>query len=265
MTVWDILIPVFIFIGLGVFAGFLLSVFSKIFAVKTDEKVEEVVAALPGLNCGVCGFSGCENYAQNIVHGGAKTNRCVPGGDEAAKKISAIMGTAFEDVTECVAFVACEGKVPENTSDLYNYDGEQSCAACSLYYKGKGVCNYGCLGYGDCANVCNFGAISLDSGIAKVDPTKCTGCTMCTKACPNGLLKIRELAKHVVVTCASCDNGKQTIANCKHGCIGCKKCEKTCPTGAITVTNQVASIDSALCTNCKACMEVCPRGCIVEL
>ena len=88
---------------------------------------------------------------------------------------------------------------------------------------------------------------------------------MCTKACPNGLLKIRELAKHVAVTCASCDNGKQTIANCKHGCIGCKKCEKACPTGAITVKNQVASIDSAQCTNCKACVEVCPRGCIVEL
>ena len=70
---WNILTPVLIFIGLGILAGLLLSVFSKIFAVPTDEKVEKVRAALPGLNCGVCGFSGCDNYANGIVHEGVKS------------------------------------------------------------------------------------------------------------------------------------------------------------------------------------------------
>ena len=141
MTLWSILTPVLIFIGLGVLAGLLLSVFSKIFAVPSDEKVEEVRAVLPGLNCGVCGFSGCDNYANSIVHEGARTNRCVPGGDDTAKKISEILGTDAEDVTETVAFVACGGCLPEITSDAFSYEGEPSCAACNMYYKGRGVCD----------------------------------------------------------------------------------------------------------------------------
>ena len=109
----NLLIPILLFVGLGLLAGLLLSVFSKIFAVDSDEKVEEVVSALPGLNCGVCGFSGCESYAKEIVHGGAATNRCVPGGADAAKKISGIMGTEFESVSRQAAFVSCGGEVPQ--------------------------------------------------------------------------------------------------------------------------------------------------------
>lgn len=56
MTLWSILTPVLIFIGLGVLAGLLLSVFSKIFAVPSDEKVEEVRAVLPGLTAACAVF-----------------------------------------------------------------------------------------------------------------------------------------------------------------------------------------------------------------
>ena len=259
---WNVFIPVLIFIGLGVVAGLLLSIFSKIFAVPNDERIDAVRECLPGLNCGVCGYSGCDNYAAAIVKDGARTNRCVPGGDEAAKKISAVLGTEAEDVIETAAFVACGGCVPEVTSDMYDYQGEKTCAACNLYYKGKGVCDYACLGFGDCAKQCSFGAISFENGIASVDPAKCTGCTMCTKACPKNLIHIRELAKNVAVTCSSRDPGKIVIKKCSHGCIACKKCEKVCPNGAIKVENNVASIDYSKCTNCHACVEACPRSCI---
>ena len=38
------------------------------------------------------------------------------------------------------------------------------------------MCQYGCLGYGDCTRACAFDAIHIVDGIAKVDREKCTGC-----------------------------------------------------------------------------------------
>lgn len=258
----EILIPVLIFIGLGLLTGLLLTIFSKIFAVKSNEQVEEVVNALPGLNCGVCGFSGCENYANNIVFHAARTNRCVPGGDKTAKKISEILGTAYEDVTEKVAYVSCNGKVPKVTNDDFIYQGEQTCAACNMYYNGKGICNYGCIGYGDCVKQCPTDAISIVDEVAVVDEKKCIGCTLCAKTCPKNIIHIKEATKKVFVSCSSCSNGKETVQNCKNGCIGCKKCEKACPNNAIHVVNNVAVIDYERCTSCGACVNECPRKCI---
>ena len=117
----SILTPILIFAVLGLLAGLLLSIFSKVFAVKTDERVNRVMAALPGINCGACGYSGCEDYAKHVVNEGAATNRCVPGGDKVSREISDILGTAFQDVAEQKAFVACGGKVPKATSDSYIY------------------------------------------------------------------------------------------------------------------------------------------------
>lgn len=258
----QILLPVGIFVGLGLLAGLLLSIFSKIFAVKTDERVEKVIAALPGLNCGVCGFSGCENYAKEIVNNGAATNRCVPGGDRASKEISDILGTQFEDVAERVAFVSCNGKVPNATHDSYDYQGEPTCAACNMYYRGKGVCDYGCIGYGDCVKQCAYEAISIVDEVALVNPSRCIGCTMCAKACPKDLIHMRYATQNVYVACSSCNTGKATVQACENGCIACKKCEKTCPNDAIHVIDNVAVIDYEKCTSCEACAKVCPRHCI---
>lgn len=260
---WQVLIPVLIFIGLGLLAGLLLAVFSKVFAVKTDERAEQVLAALPGLNCGVCGYSGCENYANEIVKNGAPTNRCVPGGDKAAREISEILGTRFEDVKERVAFVGCNGHVPEATHDSFIYQGEPTCAACDMYYRGKGICNYGCIGYGDCVKQCAYDAITIVNEVARVIPERCIGCSMCARACPKDLIHLRDAMQHVYVACSSCDTGKKTIQTCENGCIACKRCEKTCPNDAIHVVNNVAVIDYDKCISCEECAKVCPKHCIV--
>jgi len=38
-----------------------------------------VLAALPGANCGTCGYPGCEGYAKAIVEKGDKADKCSPG------------------------------------------------------------------------------------------------------------------------------------------------------------------------------------------
>lgn len=261
----EILIPVLIFAGLAIFAGLLLSIFSKVFAVETNETVEELKEALPGLNCGSCGFSGCEDYATRLFQNpDMKTNLCRPGGAECAMKLSQILGKEFEDVVPMVAEVYCKGS-QETTADLFEYEGLHSCAACNLYYKGKGKCDYGCLGFGDCAAVCPNGAIYISDGHAYVNKALCTGCGLCADACPKGIIGIHKAEQKVIVKCFNCDLGKYTRTACSAGCIGCKRCEKTCQFDAIHVSENKATIDYDKCTNCGMCADACPVKCIVKL
>lgn len=256
------ILPVIIFAVLGVLAGVLLTFASKFFAVKTDERLDALNEALPQINCGACGYSGCNDYAAAILNG-APTNMCKPGGDAASQKISTIMGVAFEDVIEQVAFVRCKGDC-NVTSWKYNYDGVQSCAASNMLYNGSKTCTSGCLGFGDCVKVCPQNAISIIDGIAVVDPDTCIGCEMCVKTCPNNLIKIKPATQKIDVACMSTQIGKVTKAVCKTGCIGCKICEKKCPANAITVTNNFATIDYSKCTQCGICADSCPVGAIIK-
>lgn len=261
----QILMTAVIFLGLALAAGILLSIFSKVFAVKTDERVEKITETLPGLNCGVCGYSGCANYASELVGNDAPTNKCVPGGDDVSQKISTILGKEYEDVVERIAYVRCNGQVPDMTNDVYIYNGEKTCAGCNMFYHGKGICDFGCIGYGDCVKKCAYGAISIENEIAVIDPKLCKGCTMCVAACPKKLIAIREQTKKVYVKCSSCDTGKTTNQKCTHGCIGCKKCERVCPSGAIKVANNLAVIDYDKCTSCLECANNCPKNCITVI
>lgn len=47
-----------------------------------------------------------------------------------------------------------------------------------------------CTGCGECAKVCGFGAITLVSGKAVVDPSKCMLCGYCARACPDFSVKV---------------------------------------------------------------------------
>lgn len=254
------ILPIIIFAVLGVAAGVLLTVASKVFAVKTDERLDELNEALPQINCGSCGYSGCGDYAEAILNG-APTNMCKPGGDKASQKISEIMGVEFADVTEEVAFVRCAGTC-NKTTWKYNYDGVQTCKASNRFYNGSKTCTSGCLGFGDCVRTCPNDAISIKDGIAVVDPSACVGCAMCLKECPNNLITMKPATQKIDVVCMSTAIGKVTKAICKSGCIGCKICEKKCPSEAITVDNNFATIDYSKCTQCGICVDSCPVGAI---
>ena len=253
-----ILLPVPIFIGLGLLMGALLALASKLFAVKKDEKAEAIKECLPGANCGGCGYSGCDAYAAAVSAGDAPVNKCSVGGAEAASKIAQIMGVDAGAQVRMRAQVMCSG-TGEYAKKKYIYEGIDDCVAASKIGGGDKMCKNGCIGLGTCVRACPFDAIVVEDGVAAVDYSKCKGCGICVSACPKGIIKLIPFdAKHWV-GCMSVDDGKNTRKVCDVGCISCKLCQKNCPAGAINVDNFVASIDYDKCTGCDICTDKCPR------
>lgn len=258
-----ILFAVLLVAGIGLIAGIGLAIASIVMAVPKDEKAEKILEVLPGANCGACGYSGCSGYAAALSKGEAKVGLCSPGGEECAKNVGEILGVSGT-VEKKTALVHCMGSY-DNTTDKMRYDGIQSCSAASFLAGGVSSCRFGCMGLGDCMNACQYGAISVCNGVAKIDPAKCKGCSMCIEACPKHLISFVPLKKQAVVRCANCDKGAGVTKICKVGCIGCMKCVKSCEVGAVTVTDFKASVDPEKCIGCGKCVEACPRHIITLL
>ena len=246
---------------IGLIAAILLALASHFLSVPENENVKKVRECLPGVNCGACGYSGCDEYAKAVAIDGEATNRCVPGADAVAAEVAQVMGVEAQDVIEMVAFVGCNGN-NSATQKSNIYDGINSCTAASMVYGGPNTCKYGCVGCGDCAASCPVSAICMEDGIAHVNSKICIGCGLCTKKCPKGIIKLIPQVAKVAVMCNSNDKGGVARKKCQNACIGCKKCELNCPSKAITVTNNLASIDYSKCTGCGACAELCPSKCI---
>lgn len=260
----DIFIPILIVAGIGLLAGIILAVASVVMAVPKDEKAEALLEVLPGANCGACGFSGCSGYAAALSKGEAKVGLCSPGGEDCAKACAEVLGVGEVVVEKKTALVHCMGSY-DMTSDKMNYNGIHSCSASTFLAGGITSCRFGCMGMGDCAAACPYGAISVCNGMASVNPEKCRGCSQCVAACPKGLISFVPLKKQAVVRCSNCDKGAQTMKVCKIGCIGCGKCMKACEYGAVQVKNFCAQVDPIKCVGCGKCVEACPRHIITLL
>ena len=248
--------------GVGIFVGIFLGIAGIFFKVKTDEKEEAVLAALPGNNCGGCGFPGCAGLAAAIAKKEAPVNACPVGGDAVGNVIAGIMGVENEKTTRMAAFVHCMGDC-EKTHEDYDYTGIEDCRMLSFVPNGgPKSCNSGCLGFGSCVKACPFDAIHIVNGIAVVDREACKACGKCIAVCPKHLISLKPYeAKHIVV-CSSRDKGPVTMKACTAGCIGCGICVKNCPAEAVSVTDFHAVIDQEKCTGCGICAEKCPRHCI---
>lgn len=258
-----ILLPVILVAGIGLVLGLGLAITSKIMAVPVDEKAEAITECLPGANCGACGFSGCAGYAAALSSGKAtETNLCAPGGNAAAAQIAEILGTAPASVLPTVAVVHCLGN-STNSEDKMNYQGVSSCRMASQLFGGAKECTYGCLGLGDCVDACDFEAIHICDGVARISTIACHSCKKCVKACPKGLIKMVPLnVTQAAVLCNNKEKGAVARKHCKAACIGCMKCMKTCEHDAIKVENFLATVDPEKCIGCGKCHEVCPVGCI---
>ena len=257
----DILIALAAVVALGLFFGILLAVCIHLFGIEEDEKTKQIRAALPGINCGACGYKGCNDYAEAMAKGEAAPNRCIPGAEATAKELGEILGVEVEEPKDLVAFVHCNGTC-DAAVDKAVYDGIDTCRARSAIYGGAKACVWGCIGCGDCADVCISDAICLEDGIARIDTSRCVGCGLCAKTCPKKIISMIPQEAATVVYCSSKDKGADARKACKNACIACKKCEKLCPHDAIKVVDNCAVIDYSKCTGCGLCAEGCPTGCI---
>ncbi len=257
----DILIALAAVGALALLLGVLLAVVSHFFYVEENKMAKELRAALPGINCGACGFRGCDDYAAAMAEGKAKPSLCIPGAESTAHALAALLGVEVEEPKDVVAFVHCNGHC-EATDRRAAYEGVQSCAAAAALFGGPDACLFGCLDLGDCATACPAAAICLDDGIAHVDTTACLGCGLCVDTCPKHIISLVPQEARAVVMCNNRDRGADARRVCKNACIACRKCEKACPHGAITVEDNLARIDYEKCTGCGACVEVCPTGCL---
>ena len=259
-----ILLAVLLVSGIGLLAGAVLAIASVLMAVPKDEKAEQITELLPGANCGACGFSGCAGYAAALAKGEAELGLCAPGGKETVQAIAQVLGAEAVEMQRKVAVVRCQGSCV-NTENRMRYVGIESCAAAVQLYRGAGSCMYGCIGFGDCVEVCPEQAIKLCDGVAHIDPDRCGACTMCVSACPKQLISIVPDAAQATVRCMNRDKGAITRKVCKAGCIGCMKCQKVCEAGAVKVAGNLATVDAALCTGCGKCETACPQHCIVPV
>ena len=247
----------------GLIAGVLLALASHFLRVEEDETVTALRACLPGVNCGACGYAGCDDYARALAEKKAKTNLCIPGADAASAQIAEILGVQAEDTQEMIAIVKCNGNC-NAAPEKFHYEGVDTCRAASMLYGGPKACRFGCLGCGDCAAVCPVNAICIQDGIAHVDRRICIGCGLCAKTCPKNIIGMfpAKKAPRAAVLCSSTEKGAVARKNCQNACIGCKKCAVNCPENAITVENNLALIDFEKCTGCGTCIAVCPTHCI---
>lgn len=258
----DILMATAMIAGVGIFVGAFLGIASKVFAVKEDERVVAIREALPGANCGACGYSGCDACAAAIANGEAEVTACIVGQKPVADQIAEIMGTTAAEGVRKVAFVRCIGDC-EKTTEKYHYSGQQRCAMVKVAPGGgPKSCSFGCEGFGDCVAACEYDAIHIIEGIARVDPERCVDCKKCMKACPKDLITEVPYGYTSHIACVNPEKGKVVMQNCKVGCISCQKCVRECPEKCISF-NGFPVIDYEKCSNCGHCREICPRHCIV--
>ena len=265
-----IVISILILAAIGIVSAAVLYFASQKFKVEEDPRIDEVEAVLPGANCGGCGFPGCRGFADACVKADTLEGKLCPvGGSAVMEKIATILGVESFAEEPKVAVVRCGGSC-QNRSKTNNYDGAKSCVIASSLYAGETNCSYGCLGLGDCATACAFGALQVNPQtlLPEVDEEKCTACGACVKACPKNVIELRKKgikSRRVFVNCINKDKGGITRKACSVGCIGCTKCQKVCAFDAISIENNVAYIDYTKCRLCRKCVDVCSTNAIVAL
>jgi ferredoxin len=185
-------------------------------------------------------------------------------GEDERADVADYLGIAAGSADRRVARLLCAGG-RDVAPYKATYHGVESCAAAVAVTGGGKGCAWGCVGYADCAVVCDFDAIGMSPfGLPVVDPDLCTACGDCVEACPLGLFVLMPLNTHLVVQCRNLLSGDAAEAVCSVACNACGRCVQDAEPGLIEMVSGLAVIDydRIELENPKA-VERCPTGAIV--
>lgn len=252
--------------GLGGLLALLLTLASKRFYVFEDPRIEQVEELLPHSNCGACGTAGCRNFAEQAVAGKIEPARCTVNTPDQNKSIASLLGVALGDVEKRVARLACAGGAHVAKTGA-RYAGISTCRAAAVVGGGGRSCAWGCLGLGDCATVCDFGAIHMDRhGIPVVDSAKCTACGDCVDICPKQLFSLQAVSHKLWMACKNQADPDASEYACEVSCTACGRCVADAAPGLISLQHNLAVIDYTKNESAgREAIERCPTGAIVWL
>jgi Na+-translocating ferredoxin:NAD+ oxidoreductase RNF subunit RnfB len=182
--------------------------------------LDELLSALPGHDCGLCGYTTCRDFARALESREADHRLCSPAGQESGTYLEQVLGA--ERAAPRLAFVRCSGG--DRALPLFAYKGARGCGIAAGFYAGARQCETACLGFGDCAQACPLGALGMKDGVAVVKAERCTGCGLCLKACPHGLISLVDRAARWQVTCSSRTRPDLRRAECPVACTACGDC-----------------------------------------
>lgn len=256
-----------LFMGvLGLLLSSMLAFANKKLWVFEDPRIDEVENMLPATNCGACGNPGCRPFAKALISGEVVPAQCTVSSPEMIGEIADYLGVESGDIVKRVARLACAGG-SHVARMRARYDGLESCRAAAVVSGGPKSCTWGCIGLADCADVCDFDAITMDRhGLPVVDTAKCTACEDCVDICPKGLFSIQPVDRRLWVACKNLEHGDSAENECEVACTACERCVKDSPEGLIKIQNNLAMVDySKNSLASPVATERCPTGAIVWL
>jgi Na+-translocating ferredoxin:NAD+ oxidoreductase subunit B len=151
--------------AMGAALGTILGIASRYLAVEENPLELELVALLPGSQCGQCGYVGCGQYAAGLAKGEAAVTLCAPGGKAVAESLAKKLGVSA-DLSDH------EDKGPENA-----FIDEDLCIGCLR-----------------CVQECSTDAIvGAPKQMHTVLTEACHGCAKCFKVCPTEAITMRKI------------------------------------------------------------------------
>jgi Na+-translocating ferredoxin:NAD+ oxidoreductase subunit B len=251
---------------LGLMLASILVVANKRLFVFEDPRIDQVEELLPHANCGACGTAGCRPFAELLVKREIEPGKCTVNSKDMNQVIANFLGVEMGHLEKQVARLACAG----GTHVAYiraSYGGINSCRAAAMVSGGGKGCAWGCLGMGDCEQVCDFKAIHMNRyGLPIVSETDCTACNDCVEVCPKDLFSLQPVGHQLWVACKNREFGDEAEAECSGIGTACGRCAQDSPEGLIEIRDNLAVIDyTKNSIASRVAIERCPTGAIVWL
>jgi electron transport complex protein RnfB len=262
MTWLRILLALMILFSAAFGASFLDSAWRR--RKKSDPAAAAVEAALPGYDCGLCGFDDCLSYSTAISAARADPGLCSPGGTRTRDAIrSRIVPEDDPRRLALKAVVRCGG-TRTLAAKSFGYDGREHCASAAALYGGPSRCKEGCIGLGTCASACRLGAIRMEDGLARIDAEICTGCGDCVDSCPTRIIALVPESTGWLVACSSRRGPEAKLRDCGAACTACGECVRRSRNEEFVIDDNLAFLAVRDVGTLEPIASKCPTGAIIR-